>query len=75
MAAADAGLLPSYTESQPTAVIESLACGRPVVATAVGAEPSEMLALGDLRAGILVPPLPNGQKSRSTRSRKECCGI
>ena len=60
MAAADAGLLPSYTESQPTAVIESLACGRPLVATAVGAVP-EMLAHRELRAGILVPPLPNGQ--------------
>jgi glycosyltransferase involved in cell wall biosynthesis len=60
MAAADAGLLPSYTESQPTAVIEFLACGRPVVATAVGAVP-EMLAHHELRAGILVPPLPNGQ--------------
>jgi glycosyltransferase involved in cell wall biosynthesis len=56
MAAADAGLLPSYTESVPTAVIESLACDRPVVATAVGAVP-QMLAHGPLAAGILVPTL------------------
>ena len=41
-------------------MIESLACGRPVVATTVGAVP-EMLAHRELRAGILVPPLPNGQ--------------
>lgn len=60
MAAADAGLLPSYAESQPTTVIESLACGRPVVATAVGAIP-QMLAHGHLHAGILVPPLPSAR--------------
>jgi len=59
MAAADAGLLPSWfrSESVPTAVIEFLALGRPVVATAVGALP-EMLAADGVRAGLLVPGTP-----------------
>ncbi|HXT52388.1 MAG TPA: glycosyltransferase, partial [Thermoanaerobaculia bacterium] len=54
MAAADAGLLPSSfrSESVPTAVIEFLGLGRPVVATAVGALP-EMLAADGVRAGLL----------------------
>ena len=37
--AADVGLLASYREGCPNAVLECLACGRPVVATDVGAVP------------------------------------
>ncbi|MDZ7620561.1 MAG: glycosyltransferase, partial [Patescibacteria group bacterium] len=48
-AAADVGLLASYREGCPNAVLESLACGRPVVATPVGAVPD------------LISPGVNGQ--------------
>jgi glycosyltransferase involved in cell wall biosynthesis len=59
MAAADAGLLPSCfrSESVPTAVIEFLGLGRPVVATALGALP-EMLEADGVQAGLLVPGAP-----------------
>ena len=40
--AADAGVLASYREGCPNVVLESLACGRPVVATDVGAVPDLM---------------------------------
>ncbi len=52
-AAADAGLLASYREGCPNAVLECLACGRPVVATDVGAVP-DMVVPG--RNGEIVPP-------------------
>ncbi len=45
-------VLPSLTEGMPNAVLESLAYGRPVIASAVGGVP-EILGRG---GGILVPP-------------------
>jgi teichuronic acid biosynthesis glycosyltransferase TuaC len=42
MAAADLVTLPSYMEGCPNVVLESLACGRPVVATNVGGIPEIM---------------------------------
>jgi glycosyltransferase involved in cell wall biosynthesis len=39
LAASDVLALPSYSEGCPNVVIEALACGRPVVATTVGATP------------------------------------
>jgi glycosyltransferase involved in cell wall biosynthesis len=52
MAAADVFCLPSHREGCPNVVLEALACGRPVVATEVGAVPD----LIDATSGVLVPP-------------------
>ncbi len=52
LAAADVFSLPSYAEGCPNVVIEALACGRPVVATTVGAIPD----LVSEKTGLLVPP-------------------
>ncbi len=53
IAAADVCVLASYAEGCPNAVIESLACGVPVVASSVGHVP-QMITSG--RNGLLVPP-------------------
>jgi glycosyltransferase involved in cell wall biosynthesis len=52
LARADAVVLPSLTEGMSNAVMEGMAAGRPVVATAVGGTP-ELLAGG---RGVLVAP-------------------
>ena len=51
--AADVSVLASYREGCPNAVLESLACGTPVVATDVGAV-SDILS--DPHVGRIVPP-------------------
>lgn len=49
----DAFVLPSLTEGMPLTVLEALACGTPVIATAVGAVPQVLRNLPDCR---VVPP-------------------
>ncbi len=51
LVASDVFYLPSYSEGCPNVVVESLACGRAVVATDVGGIPE----LVDERTGVLVP--------------------
>ncbi len=52
MAASDLFCLPSLREGCPNVVLESLSCGRPVVASRVGGVP-ELL---DAATGVMVPP-------------------
>jgi teichuronic acid biosynthesis glycosyltransferase TuaC len=54
MAAADVVVLPSHNEGTPNVVLEALACGRRVVATAVGGVPD--LLEGRPQLGALVQP-------------------
>ncbi|HEX5132894.1 MAG TPA: glycosyltransferase [Candidatus Krumholzibacteria bacterium] len=53
LAASDVAVLPSRMEGYPNAVVEALACGRPVVASRVGGVPE---IIGGDELGVLVPP-------------------
>src|ERR1019366_9524586 len=53
LAVADISVLPSFYEGLPGAPIESLAAGRPVVATAVDGTPEIVI---DGQTGLTVPP-------------------
>lgn len=51
----DIGLLPSYHEEMPFTIIEYLACGKPSIATNVGAIAEMLTASPNQFAGILIP--------------------
>jgi glycosyltransferase involved in cell wall biosynthesis len=60
--AADALVLPSWTEGRPTVVYEAMAAETPVVASAVGGIP-EMVVDGE--TGVLVPPRDPARLARA----------
>lgn len=56
MLSADVFVLPTYTEGFPNVILESMACGCPIVASAVGAI-TEMLDIkGEKKCGICIEP-------------------
>ena len=57
LAAADAVVNPADFEGLPLAILEALALGKPVVATAVGGVPGVIV---DRETGLLVPPRDPG---------------
>jgi glycosyltransferase involved in cell wall biosynthesis len=60
MAAADLVVLPSYSEGYPNVLVETLACGRPFVATPVGG----VTEIADTSCAVLVPPRNSGALAR-----------
>lgn len=60
----DVGVLPSYHEEMPFTIIEYLACGKPSIATSVGAIGEMLTAEEGEYAGILIPLNSEGTVSK-----------
>jgi glycosyltransferase involved in cell wall biosynthesis len=52
MRSVDVFVMPSFTEGTPNCIVEAMAHGKPIIASAVGGVP-DMIGAG---AGVLVPP-------------------
>ena len=55
MCQCDLFVLPTYTEGFPNVILESMACGCPIVTTPVGAIPQMLEIASDKPAGVCVP--------------------
>ena len=49
-------VLPSYSEGFPNVILESMACGCPIIATNVGAIPEMLDCANEGKCGLCVPP-------------------
>lgn len=56
MLSAGVFVLPTYTEGFPNVILESMACGCPIIASAVGAIPEMLNMEGEKPTGICVEP-------------------
>ena len=56
MLSANVFVLPTYTEGFPNVILESMACGCPIIASAVGAIPEMLNINGETSAGICIEP-------------------
>jgi glycosyltransferase involved in cell wall biosynthesis len=57
ISAVDLVVLPSRSEGLPLAALETMACGRPLIATPVGGVPEAVI---DNETGVLIPPADAG---------------
>lgn len=81
MKACDVFILPTYTEGFPNVILEGMACGCPIIASAVGAIPEMLENENGMHFGVLIEP-KNVESIKTAVLRmlsdshfKEDCGI
>ncbi|MBX6330024.1 MAG: glycosyltransferase [Pseudolabrys sp.] len=72
LAAADIGVLPSHQEGFSNSLLEMMACGLAVVATAVGGNRD---AIVDCESGLLVPPKQPAALAAAIARLSACAGL